>query len=234
MTQRPHVICHMTSSIDGRLHPSRYTASPDGAVKDWSGAYEAIHDRLGADAWLVGRTTMGELAKGEAHPPTEPGAVERPVHVAASNVKTWAIAPDTKGRLHFAKPDIGGDPVLVLLGSEVSDAHLAELAGDGISYVVAGTPEIDLGEALGILRSRFSVERLLLEGGGAINGSFLAAGLVDELSVVLAPALDGSTEREGIVSFGAEGLKGRLQLSLESADRLDGGALHLRYRVLQP
>ena len=32
---KPHVICHMMVSLDGRIHPSRWTASPDGNVKDW-------------------------------------------------------------------------------------------------------------------------------------------------------------------------------------------------------
>jgi len=27
---KPHVICHMMVSLDGRIHPSRWTASPDG------------------------------------------------------------------------------------------------------------------------------------------------------------------------------------------------------------
>ncbi|MEG8023521.1 hypothetical protein QP162_01840 [Sphingomonas aurantiaca] len=43
MTDRPRIICHMTSSIDGGLHPSRYTDSPDGTVKDWTRAYESLH-----------------------------------------------------------------------------------------------------------------------------------------------------------------------------------------------
>ncbi|WP_279478857.1 RibD family protein [Aureimonas sp. SK2] len=232
MTQRPHVVCHMTSSIDGRLHPSRYTQSPDGAVKDWSGAYEAIHDRLEGDAWLVGRTTMAEMAKGEAHPPASFETPARPLHRAAgSERRPLAIAPDTQGRLHFRGPDVGGDPVLVLLGDGVSDAHLAELAADGVSYLVSDGAEVDLPRALEILAAEFGVKRLLVEGGAAINGSFLAAGLVDELSVVLAPALDGGTDVEGIVAFDG-GLKGRFQLSLQSAQTIEGGAVHLRYRVL--
>jgi riboflavin biosynthesis pyrimidine reductase len=34
------------------------------------------------------------------------------------------------------------------------------------------------------------VKRLLLEGGGGANGAFLRAGLVDELHVILCPAVD--------------------------------------------
>lgn len=226
---RPRIVCHMIGSIDGRLHPSRYTASADGTTKDWSAAYEAIHDRIGGDGWIVGRVTMAEMAKGTPHPPAAPGSPPRPVHVAQAK-GPFAIALDRSARLHFAKPDIDGDPIVVLLGHDVPDAHLAELHADGISYIVAADADMALAPLLDTLGDSFGTRVLLLEGGGGVNGSFLAAGLVDELSIVLAPALDGGPTR-GIVEAGEAGLKGKVRLSLIAADRLDHGALHLRYAV---
>ncbi|CAO4141166.1 hypothetical protein PKCBPO_00812 [Methylorubrum thiocyanatum] len=41
------------------------------------------------------------------------------------------------------------------------------------------------------LGETFGIETLLLEGGGAINGAFLKAGLIDEISVLIHPAVDG-------------------------------------------
>ena len=38
---KPHVVCHMITSLDGSLHPSRFTASPDGSRADWSGLLRA-------------------------------------------------------------------------------------------------------------------------------------------------------------------------------------------------
>lgn len=108
MRERPRIICLMTSSLDGRLHPSRWTRSPDGSIKDWSASFEAYHDDLKADAWLVGRTTMAEMAKGVPHLPEESGTPPRPIHVAKRKAP-FAIAIDRSGKLHFAKPDIGGE-----------------------------------------------------------------------------------------------------------------------------
>lgn len=231
MTDRPRVILLMESSLDGRLHPSRWTLSPDGTTKDWSGSYEAIHDRLGADGWLIGRTTMAEMAKGVAHPPREPATPPRPHHFARGRGEgPFAMAIDRSGKLHFERPDIGGDPLVVLLGHDVADAHLAELAGDGISYVVAEDPAMRLAPLLAVLRRELGIATLLLEGGGHVNGTFLAAGLVDEMHLVLAPALDGSPS-PAIVEAGDEGLKGKVALSLLGCERLDNGALHLRYAV---
>lgn len=230
MTDRPRIICLMTLSIDGGLHPSRYTESPDGTTKDWTRVYEDLHERYDADGWIVGRVTMAEMAKGEPRASETPDAPPRPSLFQAREASSFAITVDRAGKIRFAKPDIGGDHVVVLLGSRVTDAHLAELAANGVSYLVSGTAEIDLGDALTTLRRELGVETLLLEGGAGINGAFLAAGLVDELSVVIAPALDGGVDAERIVAAG-DGLKGKVTLSLFACEQLAAGTVNLRYHV---
>ncbi|RUW49560.1 MULTISPECIES: RibD family protein [unclassified Mesorhizobium] len=228
---KPHIICHMLASLDGGLHPSRYTESPDGSRAEWSGLYEQIHNDLEGDAWIVGRVTMAEMSKAGAHPPAHAGKVERPHHFARRDAGSYALALDASGKLHFAKPDIGGDHVVVLLGRDVQDSHLAELAADGVSYVVSQTPDIDLAAMLDVLGRELGIRRLLLEGGAGINGSFFAAGLVDELSLLIAPALDARAANQGFVEFGEAGLASKMQLSLTSCEALAHGLVHLRYAV---
>jgi riboflavin biosynthesis pyrimidine reductase len=221
----------MESSIDGRLHPSRWTRSPDGTPKEWSAIYSSTHEGLNADAWIVGRVTMAEMAKGKPHAPDSALRQQRPHHFAAGHDKPYAIALDPNGKLHFAKSDVGGDHVVVLLGRDVPDSHLAELAGDGISYLVSDGPEIDLAIALETLHGHLAIERLALEGGGGINGSFLAARLVDELIVIIGPAVDGRTDSRTIVEAGEAGLIGRVKLSLRTCETLTHGAVRLTYSV---
>lgn len=228
---RPTVICHMITSLDGGLHPSRFTASADGDRADWYRAYEQIHQELEGDAWIVGRVTMAEMSKAAPHPPARPSAVERRCHVAAPGAGSYAVALDPSGKLHFDGPDLGGDHVVVLLGPGVPDSHLAELAADGVSYVVSDAAEIDLPAALEVLGEAFGIRRLLLEGGAGINGSFFAAGLVNELSLLLTPALDGRAGHQAFVEFGEAGLAGKVQLALKSSETLAHGLIHLRYTV---
>ncbi len=227
---KPYVVCLMETSLDGRLHPSRFTTSPQGGRADWGRLYEHVHATLKADAWLVGRVTMAEMVKGVPHPPANVGAVERPVHVAA-RAGSYAVALDPSGRVHFKGSTVGGDPAIALLGRDVPDSHLAELATDGVSYIVAAGDEIDLAAALEVLARDFGIERLAVEGGARANGAFFAAGLVDEFSVLIAPALDGRPGSEAIVDAGPEGLAGKVTLSLLSAETLDHGVVHLRYAV---
>ena len=226
---KPHVICHMIASLDGGLHPSRFTTSPQGGRKDWSDTYERIHGELEGDAWIVGRVTMAEMSKAGPHAPASFPPPARPQHFATREAGNFAIALDASGKLHFAKADIGGDPVVVLLGHDVPDSHLAELAADGVSYIVSETPTLDLTAMLATLGREFNIRRLLLEGGGGINSAFFAAGLVDELSLLLAPALDG--ERGGQRFVEGESLAGKAQLSLTSVRTLEHGLMHLRYAV---
>ncbi|RUW95238.1 riboflavin deaminase [Mesorhizobium sp. M8A.F.Ca.ET.023.01.1.1] len=180
---------------------------------------------------MVGRVTMAEMSKAGAHPPAHVGKVERPHHFARRDAGSYAVALDASGKLHFAKPDIGGDHVVVLLGREVEDTHLAELAADGVSYVVSQTPDIDLAAMLDVLGRELGISRLLLEGGAGINGSFFAAGLVDELSLLIAPALDARAANQGVVEFGEAGLAGKMRLSLKSCQTLAHGLVQLRYAV---
>lgn len=228
---RPYVICHMITSLDGSLHPSRFTVSRDGGRSDWGSLYEDIHQSLAGDAWIVGRVTMAEMSKAAPHPPGQPVAVDRPCHLAAVGAASYAIVLDPLGKVHFSGSEVCGDHAVVLLGRSVANSHLAELAADGVSYLVAETELMDLTAMLAALGRELGIKCLLLEGGATINGSFFAAGLVDELSLIVAPALDGRAGCQSFVELGAEGLAGKVQLSLSSCESIGHGAVHLRYAV---
>lgn len=228
---KPHVICLMLSSLDGRLATRRWSKSPDGLRSDWVSIYNNAHNALDSDAWIVGRVTMGEMTAGAPHPPAPVPSVARPLHKAVKTSAFYAIALDPNGKLHFQGNTVDGDNVIVLLGTSVPDSHLAELTAEGISYIVAETAQIDLCSMLDVLGHEFGIKRLLLEGGGLINGSFLAAGLVDEIRVMLAPAVDGREFARAIIDHHGEGLADKVQLSLISATTLDHGIVDLRYAV---
>jgi riboflavin biosynthesis pyrimidine reductase len=228
---KPYVVCHMITSLDGRLHPSRWTQSPDGTRAEWSALYDRIHTQLEGDAWLIGRVTMAEMAKGTPLLAKPDATVERPSHFATRTTSNYAIAVDQSAKLHFGSAEIGGDHIVVLLGSETPDSHLAELAANGISYIIAETPEMNLDALLDVLGRELAIKRLIVEGGGGINGSFLAAGLVDEISLLIAPAIDGAESARGIFVHGEAGLAKDVQLTFKSVEQVGHGALHLRYLV---
>lgn len=77
----------------------------------------------------------------------------------------------------------------------------------------------------------FGVRSISLQGGGIINGTFLAAGLVDELSLVIYPGIDGLSGVPSIFEYlGKPGMKPAAgqTLELKSAERLEKGVVWLR------
>jgi riboflavin biosynthesis pyrimidine reductase len=225
----------MGTSIDGRLHPSRFTRPATGISRDVLRAhYEAIHDRFEADGWIVGRKTMSEMAKGAERRIDGAPKVAREAHIAERRDRKLAVAIDPSGRVHYGKDNVGGDHVVAVLGERVSDEYLAELREDGVSYVFAGERGDDLAGAMEQLASRFGARKLLLEGGGAINGAFLKHRLIDEFSTLIHPAVDGVAGTQVIVDYhGPEGDRpgAGQSLRLTHCEALEGGMVWLRHKV---
>ena len=194
---KPYVLCHMVCSIDGRIWGSRWR--PKGNVVP--NLFERLHDQLGGGSWLCGRVTAQEFAKGTAYPPTDQ-VFPRENWFAQRDARAWGIFLDAHGKAVWARKDIGGDAILVILTEQVPDGHLAGLRADGVSYIFAGATEIDLAGALETLNSALGIERLMLEGGGGANGALLRAGLVDEISLVVSPVIDGSTGAPTVFNSG--------------------------------
>ncbi len=122
----------------------------------------------------------------------------------------------------------------MVLTEQVSDAHLAGLRRDGVSYIFAGKQQLDLGLALEILNRELRIERLLLEGGGGSNGSFLRAGLIDEISLAICPAVDGAKGAPSVFNSSDEaaGVPAPIRsMTLMSSEVLEGGVVWLRYRL---
>lgn len=223
---KPHIICHMISTIDGRIDGSAFTKVTG------ENDYEVTAEKLNSNAWICGRTTMqlhfadDELFVSSSKRPAGP----QPVHVAR-NADSYAIVVETAGRLRWSEDNIDGDHLLCIVSERASDDYLELLRNKGVSYIVAGNQEVDLGLAMNLLGKHFEIHTLLLEGGGHINGGFLKAGLVDEVSLLLAPAIDG---RSGIPAvfdgLGADRAEA-VSLKLKSFEQLKSGVLWLRYEV---
>ena len=80
--------------------------------------------------------------------------------------------------------------------------------------------------ALDILGRELGIKRLEINGGGVTNGAFLRAGLIDEISLAIFPAVDGAQGAPCVFnSTDAEaGVPAPLQaVTLESSQVLEGG-----------
>ena len=236
-TVRPRVICHMATSVDGRIVVDGW---PDAAAAAVRRHYEQIHASYEADGWLCGRITMEPFAgatRSDAEVAREHSGAARADFVALGTYDSFAFAVDPSGRLAWATNDIDGDHVVAVLSERVSDEYLAFLRERGVSYLLAGArepsaragPGVDLALALDKIGARFGVRTLMLEGGGRINGGMLRAGLIDEVSLLIAPVADARVGTAAL--FDADDDVTPFRLVLDAVERRDDDVLWLRYRV---
>lgn len=227
---KPYVVCHMVASIDGRILHSRWRPQ----TREGGDLFERLHVKIGGDAWLVGRVTGQEFAKARGYDARAERAYPREPWLARRDAQAYGVVLDAQGKIAWGRSDIGGDPIVVALTEQVSDTHLAGLRRDGVSYFFAGERNLDLTSALEFLNRELGVKRLLIEGGGGSNGAFLRAGLIDEISLAIVPAVDGAKGAPSIFdSTDAEAeLRAPIEeMSLASCEVLEGGAVWLRYRL---
>jgi 2,5-diamino-6-(ribosylamino)-4(3H)-pyrimidinone 5'-phosphate reductase len=237
--KHPHVVCHMMGTVDGRIQTERWSLSA-AAEKQ----YEAVHALHKADAWMCGRQTfqVDFLEQARAAGFSRRAKVPQGDFVAATQAlrskrgaaikPVYAIAVDSSGKLRWESNDMRGDRLVVLTTEKAPSGYLADLRTKSISYLICGTSEINFASALARLRKYFGIRKLMLEGGGSINGALLAADLIDELSLLICPFADGSPSRPTVFDAADSELgKKARALRLMSAKPRPGGVVWLRYRV---
>jgi len=217
-TGRPYVVLNMISTVDGRATIAG-RSGPIGSRAD----RELFHGlRTVVDGVMVGAGTL----RTERYGPIIRTQPDRQLR-RERGLSEEPLACIVSGRLSLPA-DI---PLLTAAASRVaivtaSEASLPEL-GAKVDYVRAARDgSLDLGAALAELRERFNVRTLLCEGGPHLNANLLAAGVVDELFLTLAPKLAGGEQMSGeglrIVAGPEIEARGELQLlaALESESDL--------------
>ena len=235
---RPYIFCHMLVSLDGKIM-GKYMDTPEGEAA--SDAFyrlafgKAPHYKH--QGWLSGRITTDDNFTLYRKPQLDENAATVPQgdFVARSDAPMHYLSIDPSGKLGWQSNtlnyiDTSAHVVEVLTGM-ATNAYKAFLRALGISYIIAGEKTLDFDLAMSKLKRLFSIDTLMLGGGGVLNWSFLQAGLCDELSLVIAPAADGSSETPALFETRALTKDKAIGFALQSADVLEGGAVWLRYSV---
>jgi riboflavin biosynthesis pyrimidine reductase len=78
----------------------------------------------------------------------------------------------------------------------------------------------------------FDIKKIAICGGGLVNFSFLQAGMVDELSLLLAPVTDGSSGSAAVFSKNSSDSDTiPVEFSLERVQKIEDNGLHLIYKA---
>lgn len=191
--------------------------------------------RAGADAVMVGgHTLVGEDPRLTVRAPelvarrTAGGQPPQPMKVGVASRLSAAEAEALATSGAFVRE--GGGRVL-LCTSRLTDATVAErLRQEGVEVVVAGDERVDLAACLAAIHG-LGVRRLMVEGGSTLVAALLAAGLVDELQLAVAPIVfGGETAPTPVGGDGWTRAEAPALELVEATTSADGDAV-LRYRV---
>ena len=221
---RPYIICHMMSLLDGRIDCD-VTEQIEGGDE----YYEAL-DLLDCPSTLMGRVTMQmHYALPEPFAAKDKSSIGDEQYHAAIEAKGYIVAIDTMGKLRWPQNQFDGMPLLVITSEDCPKEYHDTLTRQHISWVATGKDGIDLPRAMEILYEEFGVERLSVTGGGNINGAFLKEGLLDEVSMMWCPGIDG---RKGMAAAfdGLDADIASTKLQLMSVERM-GETIWAKYKV---
>lgn len=230
--KRPYIICHMACSIDGRIIFANW--GDDIPKGKYSELYNLCHERYESQGWILGRVSLerdfSDGTKPELMMPERP--IKRDPFLGDPQAKTFAVTVDSKGKLGWRTNEIDGDHIIAVLLEQVSDEYLYYLQRKSISYIFAGVNEVDLKLAMEQLSELFSIEKIMLEGGGCLNGSFLNDGLMDEISLLLLPIADGTPNTQTVLEISHPLRKNpATHLHLAEVHQLKEDVLWLKYKI---
>lgn len=214
---KPYIISHMMMSVDGRID------CPMVAQISGEEYYTAL-DSFGISSKLSGRVTAAlecAAVREEMQADTNAALGSESVHKETES-EEYTIVVDTHGRLQISSGEAGGHPLLVIMSENVSESHLEMLRKNHVSWIATGKGRINLQRAMEILGEQFGVKRLIIVGGGNINGGFLEVGLVDEVSVMMAPGIDGRKGETAVFDGCTWKSESPYHLKLQSVEQVPG------------
>lgn len=219
------IICYMYASLDGRID-CEMTEKIDPTSKSY---YEHL-ESFGDFTQINGKTTNAMHYAGNDVFVTKSYSPAGKTSYKAQAAKGYQVCLDTKGTLLWNSNQVAGKPLIVVASEKASTEYLEYLKLREISYITCGTEKIDLKEAVSVLEKEFGVKLALITGGGHINGSFLDAGLIDEVEMMFGAGIDG---RAGwAASFdGREQDRNPVLLDLTSVEKLGKETVLLKYKV---
>ncbi|MCM1193901.1 MAG: dihydrofolate reductase family protein [Acetatifactor muris] len=232
--ERPFIVCHILSAVNGKISGDFFRVPELAPI---SAAYGKIRAEYQSVATLCGAVTAAEIYRCRV----EAGGTEafqifpRERWIAGHSEDHYNVVVDMEGNLQWENGTIRrpGQPeahAVVILSESVSDTHLQHLRNAGVSYLFAGKEQFDVELAVCELKRAFGIDTLMVIGGGVVDWTFLQAGLIDELSLVICPAADGQTDTASVFDcYRHLARTVPVAFSLIDVQKLPGDGIWVRY-----
>lgn len=234
---RPYIIIHTHTSIDGNLDIMDLPEFREASRQYQELALTPGKQQFDIQGYLNGKTTTEDNITHYKEPKVDENADPVPEgdYMADPDAPMYYLSIDARGELAFEEEYLWlRSHIVEVLTKQASNAYKDFLRKKKISYIIAGKDQIDYEVMLDKFYELFDIKRMMVGGGGTINWSFVQSGLVDEVSVILAPIANG--DPNGHRFFVAKEPFSTIKetaFHLKSVEELEQGTLWIRYTIKQ-
>ena len=204
---RPYVILSAAMTLDGKIE-TKMSKLKLSSKKDTVRVHKL---RAKVDAILIGKNTL------EIDNPTL--SVR---HTVGKN--PIRIILDSHGTIKSSSKILQTcDKIqtIIVTTNLISAANLSRLRKFPIQIITCGNSSVNISKLLKILHNK-GIKKIIVEGGGTINWSFLKHGFVDELIITIAPyILGGSNSKTLVEGDGFKNLLSATKLKLKKIQKIN-------------
>ncbi len=187
-TDRPHVLMMSEITADGKL-TLRKGASSKILMKYMAHETEILlHEtRAACDAIMVGANTI-RIDNSFLTVRLVPG--KSPLRVI----------PCSRADIPLSSNVLGPDaPTLIAVSEQAPADKVAAIKAKGVQVAVAGSDHVELPLLMKILKEKYQVNKLMIEGGPTLNWHMLHHRLVDEIRLIHLPFIVGGSDTPSLV-----------------------------------
>lgn len=229
MNSRPYTTLFLITSLDGKISSGDHDSLDVDA--DWK-CIHGVKEGLSQYFDLEKQTDTCFFQSGRVF--AKIGFNER--DASASKIPVTGVIVDNKPHLNEKGLHYLSSWLKQVVIVTTNPDHPANAFGGNV-HVLFYPETIRFQDVFQTLKEQLMIERVTIQTGGTLNAELLRAGLIDEISIVIAPLLVGgsttSTLIDGEAIHTVDDLHKLKALQLISCDRLKGSYLHLRYKVIQ-
>ncbi|MBE0683210.1 MAG: dihydrofolate reductase family protein [Anaerolineales bacterium] len=226
---RPYTFINVAMTADGKID----TFERKGAAISSKRDKERVDQlRAATDGILVGGKTLLEeqprlTVKSEAlrEARIQRGLSPNPVKVG---VATSVANADILFHSDFIKH--GPARVVIFTTSQTSKPQLEKLRALGVELFVDDSLRVDLKKMMATLK-KIGVDHLMVEGGGTMNFELMRLGLVDELTMYVAPMIFGGATAPTLADGIGIPRDAVIGMKLIDAEKWEDGGVFLRYKI---
>ena len=223
---RPFVFINVAMTADGKIDTFQRKGATISSPRDKERVDQL---RAGADAVMVGgRTLLEEDPRLTVK--SEELREERVQSGLPANPIKVGVVTEAKLKLDSDFLNAGPADIVIFTTRRTSKRYLSLLTSRHVDVYVDDGEKVNLKRALVTLKD-LGVRRLMVEGGSTLNFELLRLGLVDEVTVYVAPMIFGGDAAPTLAAGAGLERSAAIPLKLIEVEQWDEGGVLLKYQL---